>query len=89
MPPTTTDPDAESIRLTAAELQFAMETNQAVALLFGAISMHHQAIGRAAAPAIASEDIAVIDKLRHVLVEMTKILEELAQPATAAPTVES
>ena len=88
MPPTITD---ESLRLTAAELQFAMETNQAVSRLFSAIAIHNRAIARASANAIASEDVAAIGNLRSVLVLMTDSLEQLEQPqpATAAPTVES
>ena len=68
-----------------------METNKAVSRLFSAIAMHNRAIGRAAATAIASEDVAVIGNLRSVLVLMTDSLEQLEQPlpATAAPTVES
>ena len=88
MPPTTTD---ESLRLTAAELQFAMETNQAVSRLFSAIAIHNRAIGRAAATAIASEDVAATGNLRSVLVLMTDSLEQLEQPlpATPPPPVES
>ena len=82
LPPTTTEE-------LLAELQLAQETTQAVADLYAVAAYFSTAVAVAMENAIETDDLAVIQDLRGVLVLLTESLRQLDPSPPARPRLVS